>query len=168
MMKRRVKAYTIMEVTVTMLIAGMLISITYTIYSIVSKSYLSFAKKNVDMAVVVTLDKLLRKDFAHADIILKDNDGISVNSTAHFIKYHFDPNFITRTDIRTDTFKVKNEMVITSFEAQPVNEVNETEEQNRLDDLEFILLFQNEKIPYHYHKQYSSVNLIQRNPDAIN
>jgi hypothetical protein len=58
--------------------------------------------------------------------------------------------------------------VNTAFETFPVNEVQETEEQNRIDEFAFTLIFQNEKIPYHYHKLYSSVNLIQRNPNAVN
>ena len=50
MNKHRIKAFTIMEVTVTMLIAAILIGITYTTYSIVLKSYNSFTTKNADMA----------------------------------------------------------------------------------------------------------------------
>jgi prepilin-type N-terminal cleavage/methylation domain-containing protein len=168
MNKYHVKAFTIMEVTITMMIAAILIGITYTAYSIISKSYISFNTKNSDMAVLVQLDRLLKRDLDRAEIMLKDNDGISLKNDVHEIKYKFEPGFITRTDVRIDTFKVKTDLVSTFFEGQPVNETSADEEQNRLDELEFTLLFQNEKIPYHYHKQYSSVNLIQRNPDAIN
>jgi Tfp pilus assembly protein PilE len=167
MTNHRVKAFTIMEVTITMLIAAILIGITYTAYSIIVKSYISFSKKNEDMAVLVRLDELLKKDFAHSEIILKDNNGISFNSDDHVVKYQFNPDFIVRTTTRADTFKVKTGVINTTFENQAVNEVSATDEQNRLDDLDLILLFQDEKIPYHYHKQYSSANLIQRNPDAL-
>jgi hypothetical protein len=157
-----------MEVTIAMLVSAILIGITYTAYSIINKSYISFSRKNEDMAVVVRLDELLKKDFARAEIILKDNDGISLNSAGHIVKYQFDPDFTIRTDIRTDTFKVKTTAINTSFENSAVTEQATSEEQNRLDDLQLILLFQDEKIPYHYHKEYSSLNLIQRNPNAVN
>lgn len=164
----RVKAFTILEVTIAMLIAGVLIAITYTSYSIIVKSYGSFTHKNQDMAQLVRLDEWLKKDFAHAEIVQKDSAGIVLNSADRHIKYKFDPDFIVRIEIRTDTFKVKPETVITSFEDQPVNELPTTEELNRLDDLQLDILFQDEKIPYHYHKQYSSANLINRNPNALN
>jgi Tfp pilus assembly protein PilE len=168
MNKQRVRAFTILEVTITMLITALLIGITYTSYSIVIKSYRSFTTKNDDMAVVVSLDHLLKRDFERADTILKDTDGIVLKSEDKVIKYAFKPDFIVRTSARIDTFKVDAQEVNTTFENMPVNELQATEEQNRINQLDFILVFQNVKIPYHYHKLYSSENLIQRNPNAIN
>jgi prepilin-type N-terminal cleavage/methylation domain-containing protein len=167
MKRHKIKAFTIMEVTITMMIAAILMGITYTAYSIVSRSYLSFNTKNKDMAELEQLDGLLKKDFDRAEIILKEADGISIKHTDRTINYQFNPDYIIRTSGITDTFKIKTGEIATSFEGQPVNEANSSHEQNRLVQLDLSLLFQNEKIPYHYYKQYSSVNLIQRNPDAI-
>ena len=168
MINKRVKAFTILEVTIAMLIAALLIGFTYTAYSIVVKSYSSFNRKNQDMAELVRLDEWLKKDFAHAETVQKDTAGIVFNSEGHHVKYRFDPDFIIRTEIKSDTFKVKTDSVATSFESLPVNELGPADEQNRLDDLDLVILFQGEKIPYHYHKQYSSVNLINRNTNALN
>ncbi|MDR3678550.1 MAG: hypothetical protein P4L41_01210 [Flavipsychrobacter sp.] len=167
-MNKRVKAFTILEVTITMLVAALVMGITYSAYSIIIKSYGAFNKKNQDMAVVVRLDEWLKKDFFRADIVLKDTAGIALNSADRRIKYRFDPDFIVRIEIRADTFKVKTDSLVTSFEDLPVNEFGSTDEQNRLDDLYLVILFQGEKIPYHYHKLYSSVNLINRNANAVN
>jgi len=168
MKRNKIKAFTIMEVTITMMIAAILMGITYTAYSIVSRSYLSFNTKNKDMAELEQLDGLLKKDFDRAEIILKETDGISIKHTDRTVSYQFNPDYIIRTAGITDTFKIKTGEITTSFEGRPVNEANASQEQNRLDQLDLNLLFQNEKIPYHYYKQYSSVNLIQRNPDALN
>jgi Tfp pilus assembly protein PilE len=167
MINKKVSAFTILEVTIAMLIAALLIGITYTAYSIIVKSYSSFNRKNQDMAVLVRLDEWLKKDFDHADTVLKDTAGIMLCSADRRVKYQFDPDFIVRTEIRADTFKIKTENIITSFEGQPVTEFAAGEEQNRLDDLSLVILFRDEKIPYHYHKQYSSANLINRNPNAV-
>jgi len=145
-----------------------LIGITYTSYSIVIKSYHAFTKKNNDMAVVVTLDHLLKRDFEGADTILKDSAGIAIKAGGSLIKYAFTPNFVVRTSAKIDTFKVCTQDVNTMFENNPIPESQALEEQNRIDELGFTLLFQNEKIPYHYRKLYSSENLIQRNPNAFN
>ncbi len=168
MNKYRVKAFTIFEMVITMMITAIVIGITYTSYSIVVKSYNSFNNKNNDMAVVIDLDHVLKRDFERAEIILKDTDGIALKTGAQIIKYQFKPDFITRYGVRIDTFKVQAVDVITAFENMPVNELQVTDEQNRIDEIGFTLLFKNEKIPYHYNKQYSSVNLFQRNPNAIN
>jgi hypothetical protein len=157
-----------MEVTITMLLAAILIGITYTTYTIISKSYLSFTRKNDDMAVVLLVDKLLKKDFSHAEIVLKDSSGVSFKGANRIIKYKFSPDYIVRISGRLDTFKVQTEVIKTAFEQQPAAEFSVIDEESRIDDLELTILLQNEKIPYHYHKQYSSFNLIQRNPDALN
>jgi Tfp pilus assembly protein PilE len=168
MIKQKVKAFTILEVTITMLITALLIGITYTSYSIIVKSYRSFTVKNEEMTVLVTLDHLLKRDFDQAEMIFKDQDGIALTSNDKTIKYEFKPDYIVRIAVRIDTFKVQTQDVNMAFENIPLNEVQETEEQNRIDEVAFILIFQNEKIPYHYNKLYSSVNLIQRNPNAVN
>jgi Tfp pilus assembly protein PilE len=168
MMKQKVKAFTIMEVTITMLITGLIIGITYTSYSIVIKSYHSFTTKNDSMAVLVSLDHVLKRDFDRADSILKDSAGITVKKNDMSIKYVFMPDFIVRNSLKTDTFKVQTQEVMTSFDNIPIIEMQATAEQNRIDGLDFTLVFQNEKIPYHYRKLYSSENLIQRNPNAVN
>jgi Tfp pilus assembly protein PilE len=168
MNKHQLKAFTILEVTITMLVAGVLIGITYTSYSIIVKSYHAFTKKNDNMAVVVTLDHLLKRDFERADIILKDSDGVAMRSGSTIIQYAFTPDFIVRTSAKTDTFKVQAQALKTVFENLPIVEIQPIAEQNRIDEIDFILIFQDEKIPCHYKKFYSSENLIQRNPNALN
>jgi len=157
-----------MEVTITMLVAGLLIGITYSVYSIVIQSYRSFEDKNERMIVLVSLDRVIKRDFDRADSILRESDGVTLIDNGHIVEYAFYPDFILRKTGKIDTFKVKNQNWITSFENTPVNELQTTTEQNRVDQLDFTIIFENEKIPYHYHKLYSSENLIQRNPNALN
>jgi len=168
MSKNRVKAFTIIEVTITMLISAIVIGITYSVYSIVSYSYSSFNSKNENMAVVLRLDELLRKDFDRSQCIVKDTSGITFQAAGRLIKYKFDPDYILRIDLITDTFKVKPDTANVFFETKPINEIETSAEQNQIDELNLTLTSQNEKITYHYHKVYSSENLFTRKPDAIN
>jgi len=167
MSRQRIKAFTIIEVVVTMTIAAILMGLTYTSYQIVNKSYRSFNVKNNEMAALERLDELLKKDFNRSGIIEKDEKGIVIKSSRDTVQYEFTRDFILRISAITDTFKIKNEDLSTSFEDQLINGQGLSEEENRLDGLNISLLLQNEKIFYHYHKVYSSVNLINRNPDAI-
>jgi len=168
MKNQKVKAFTILEVTIAMLIAGLLIAITYTSYSIIIKSYKSFTAKNQNIAVLVSLDHVLRRDFDRADMVLKTSNGIALKNSSQVITYTFSPDFVTRETGKIDTFKVQAQEMKAGFENIPVEELQTTGEQNRLDELAFILIFQNEKIPFHYRKLYSSDNLIKRNPNAVN
>lgn len=164
----KLAAFTILEMTIAMLVAAILIGMTYTAYGIVSRSYLSFIGKNKDMENAVQLDKLLKKDFFRASAISGDKHTIVLKTDSDKVTYTFNPDVITRTQGITDTFKVQIVSVGTSFENHPTDDNPTPVSQGLLDDLELTISCQDQNIPYHYHKQYSSVNLFQQYPDAIN
>jgi len=171
-MKTKVKAFTILEVTITMLIAAVVISITYTAYEIVSKSFISFKSKNEDMAMVANIDHLLKRDFDRADIILSANTGIELRQQDKpVIYYEFANAYIVRKSGAIDTFKVTNRDVKMYFEHQARNssEYMNTSDagNNRIDELSFMIIYKDEMIPCHFYKQYSSVNLMQTNAYAL-
>ena len=58
---QRVAAFTLMEVTIAMLISALVISMTYTIYIIVAHSFTAFNQKNNTIAMETRLDELLQK-----------------------------------------------------------------------------------------------------------
>ena len=167
-MNKKINAFTIMEVTVAMLIAALVIGMTYTAYSVVSRSYQSFHQKNDDIAELLQLDHLLKRDFAQADTILKTANGLTFKNATHTIDYEIDSSLVIRTSAITDTFKVKVSGISTLFEEQPVTNNSDVTEPNRIDELEFQVLFQDKIIPYHYYKTYSAANLIERNAHALN
>jgi len=167
-MNKRVKAFTIMEISIVMLISAIVIGIAYTAFNIINQSYSSFQHKNEDIAVLVRLDELLRKDFSRANTISRTTNGIFVKTGIDSVTYEFEPDFTVRISTIIDTFKLNVQDVVTTFETSPITAISPVTEQNRIDELNFSILFENEKIPYYYHKQYSSSNLIERNPNAIN
>lgn len=164
----KVRAFTIMEVTITMLISAVLIGIAYTSYSIIIKSYQSFNDKNNKLAILYDLDHLLRRDFDQATVISKEESGIDIKKDSILISYQFYPGFVTRKSTRIDTFKVETDGLIANFENAPVNGLAGSGELNRVDELLFNVQLEKEKIPYHYSKIYSSENLLENTPDAIN
>jgi len=168
MIKKQARAFTIMEVTIAMLISAIVIGITYTVYSIISRSYNSFNTKNEEMAVVIRLDELLQKDFDRSECISKDTAGITFQTANNnLVKYKFDRDYVLRIGLITDTFNVNPDTVNTFFETNAVDEIGERAEKNRVDELNLTLTSQNGKITYHYLKVYSSENLFNRKPDAL-
>ena len=167
MSNKRVPAFTIMEVTIAMLLSAIVIGITYTVFTIVTRSYRDYQLKHEKMAVVLRLDELLRKDFDRADIIMKDTDGIAMKNKMQLTKYRFYGDYVLRVGTTVDTFKVKTDSVVSSFENQMIT-TDASGEQSRVDQLDVLIILEKEKIPYYYYKIYSSVNLINRKSNAVN
>jgi len=168
MNKNSVKAFTLMEVTIAMLISAVVIGITYTSYSIVVKYYVAYAKKNTEIIGLTTIDHLLRRDFERADSIRNDTGGIAFSVGGQLVKYEFDTNFIVRKAAGIDTFKVETKALNLFFEGVPVTEDEAAGERKPVDELSFTLLYEKAEIPYHYRKKYSSENLLNSAPNAIN
>ena len=163
----RVKAFTILEVTIAMLLTGLAAGITYTVFSIVLKSYHNYGARNDRISAIITLDHVIKRDFELADTILNYDGGVLMRSGQKNVKYVFSPDYILRETGRIDTFRVRSEDLVVSFDRMPLSRLQTDTEMNRLDELRFVVLFEGDTIPCHYLKQYSSTNLIQRNPNAI-
>jgi hypothetical protein len=167
MTSAKLKAFTIMEVTIVMLVSAIVIAITYTAFSIVNRSLRAFNRQHQDMAIVLQLDRVLRIDIDRAELMLRDTDGVILKNSSRTIKYQFVSDYVLRKELSIDTFKVKIDSISTTFENKQVNVTEERQDESRVDELDVNIHLQNENIPYYYHKQYSSENLINRNPDAV-
>ena len=163
----RVKAFTIMEVTVTMLVAALIITITYTAFSIISRSYDDYLRKQEEMADLTRLDRWLKKDIGRAGLIFRSGNGLRLADSGRVIAYIFEKDLIIRTAGMTDTFRVTPQDLSFRFEQRTVSAAEDTSQRALVDELSFFIPYQDEKIPYHYQKQYSAANLISSQQDAI-
>jgi prepilin-type N-terminal cleavage/methylation domain-containing protein len=155
-MNNKVKAFTLMEITVTMLIAALVISIAYSAYLLVGKSFLSYTVKQDEMADVISLERLIKKDLDRAGIIRKAERGISLRDTNGSISYQFLQDRVIRQALMSDTFKVRTENVTVYFEQHAISS-NETDAV--IDEIAFDVLFRQDILPFRYHKTYSSAEL---------
>lgn len=159
--KNRVPAFTIMELTVAMLISAIVIGLMYSAYAIISKSYLSFVDRNSKTSTLAFLDRRLSRDIDKAEIIWRDSNTVTMRSNKDTVIYRFQADRVIRQKLLADTFKISTESFSTSFESVPVEGNTPDGEEKKIDDLQIVLLADGQKIPYHYHKSYSSVNLFQ-------
>jgi type II secretory pathway component PulJ len=167
-MNRRVKAFTIMEITVAMLISALVIGLAYTCFTIIYQQYHIYNSKQTELMEVDQLNKVLQSDFDKAEMIMQDNDDIVIKNKNGQLSYRIMPAYVLRIANATDTFKVSMQDVTRYFEGKPLTNQSDLPEGNRMDELSFTIIYHNEKIPYYYIKQYSSQNLINRNTHAIN
>jgi prepilin-type N-terminal cleavage/methylation domain-containing protein len=167
MLNHKLKAFTIMEVTIALLVSGILIAIVYVAFAVVNNSYHAFVLKNVESADLAQLDLLLSRDFRRADLIEKTDSGLFFKNNNGGIRYVLNSDYIVRTNGITDTFKFKTTRTNMLFEQQPV-ETGPDALNSRVDELELDLLLHNDKMTFHYYKQYSSANLFEQDTHAGN
>jgi len=152
---KKLPAFTLMEVTIAMLIAAIAIAITFTTYRIVSGAYFNFSKKQEMVATLTTMDKLLKQDFINAKSIVKTEDGVFLEVNKGIITYSFKDNYVLRDQfsLRIDTFKLQVNELVFSFEN------NVVEEGEEVDLLNFKTQLEGDLIPLQYPKTYSAQDL---------
>ena len=155
--KHKVPAFTLMEVTIAMLIAAIAIAVTYTAYRIVSGTYINYTKKQDHVATFSLADQLMKKDFLQADQILRTQDGLDMLSPGALISYQFKDSLMLREQhsLETDTFKLQVKAPRFSFENQDVAE------GAAVDQFDFQTLLEGEVIPLSYKKTYSAQSLFK-------
>jgi hypothetical protein len=153
----KVKAFTILEVTVSMLLAVITISIAYTAYRVVSSSYRQFDIKNKKLAEFIITDKLLKKDISACNKMVRTIDGVSLLGNEGEIRYTFEADYILRNqfDIRTDTFFVKNADFISLFEKK------EAFSGEMTDNIRFSADLEDKTVKLGYFKNYSAEQLFR-------
>lgn len=156
-LNRKVPAFTLMEVTISMLVAAVAIAIAFTAFRIVSGSYSGFTKKQDRVATLTSFDKVLKQDFLKANRILKSEDGLALTLEGGLIKYHFSQAYLVRDQfsLRTDTFKLAVNDIGFLFENGPV------EEGSYVDFLNFKAVVDGDVVPLQYHKIYSAQDLFK-------
>ncbi|TKC09085.1 hypothetical protein [Pedobacter frigoris] len=156
-LNKKLPAFTIMEVTISMLVAGIAIAIAFTAFRIVSGSYSGFTKKQEKVAALTTLDKVLKQDFLKADSIVRTEDGLVLKVKEGLITYQFDDQYLVRDQLslRQDTFKMPVHELVLSFEKRV------SEAGDRVDQLSFKTEADGDLIPLQYQKIYSAKDLFQ-------
>jgi len=157
-MEKKIDAFTILEVTLVMLLAGICISIAFTAMGMVRQSYHRYDEKNKKIAACMLLQKLLQQDFLKSTEILNSEEGIIAKSDSGVITYHFAPEFILRKQygLANDT------LFITSQDLQKVYNGTEVSVDNRINRLSFRLLLHGNFISYDFEKQYSAEEVINK------
>lgn len=163
----KIKAFTILEVTISMAISAIVIMITYTAYQIISKGYINFNDKNDGLAMLITLDNLLKQDFIQADAVLLSSNGFIFKKDSSKVIYELGDSLIVRKSTINDSFPVKIIKRAVSFNGLPVqidhlkiNEEHLNEIENyKFDQLDLTIKYKTEMINNTYIKTYSSSDL---------
>lgn len=153
--KYKLGAYTILEVTVVMILSAVCISIIYTAFSIINGSFIQFNQRNKQLSEIVLTDHLLRKDFFSSEQVRRSEKTLLFKLDSGVISYAFEEGFILRDQfsIRTDTLRLDVEGWDTRFEGR------EIPDETLLDELNLSVWAEGERIKLSYIKRYSSADL---------
>ena len=157
-MFRRVKAYTIVELIVVMLISSALISMAYGGFHLVQKLFGRFQSAQETVARTVLLDRLLNHDIGRSQTVRRTPDGLACSFPEKTIGYQFLEECIVRSEPGTqDTFR------ITPIQVQVLSGGQLAELPGTLvDELSFDNL-RDDAQTYHYTKHYAA-DILQAEP----
>lgn len=157
-MIKKVKAFTIIELVVVMILTAIIVGIVYSAYSIVGNQYYVYKKTGTQNSQVALLSMLLNKDFTSSHFIKYGNDELFFYSKEdNFIHYVFEENYITRnSNSVTDTFPI-NPLNIQMKFLQELQLVH----NSLVDELYFEAVIFNQQQLFHFKKQYAADVLME-------
>ena len=153
----KISAYTLLEVTIAMLLAAITIGICYTAFTLMNQYYAEIKNRKDQVGEILLLQQLMSRDIEQATLIKKQTDGIKISYDTVDISYHFAADFITRDyqQIKIDTIKIAAAALDLRFENR------EAVNDGLLDEIVFICKRKNKSFPMHFKKTYSATNLFQ-------
>lgn len=152
-----IKAYTLMEMTVAMLLAAISITICYSAYGIVSGYFLGFQQKNKQAQDLLMFTHAMESDLQRCKLVLRLDDGVELKCDSVNVNYLFASKYILRVlgELKTDTIRLEHTPVLTFFEGSEVND------SDTIDRIDLSIVLAQKPIPLQFRKSYSSVNLFQ-------
>lgn len=154
---KKIRAFTILELSVVMAISGIVFAISYSAYNIINRQYSEFKDASEKIMDVSTLNAVLTKDFFEAKEIRKNGKELLIKLMGGSeVIYRFESDALIRkvNDVN-DTFENSGN-VKTSFFGK------EQTENNGLID-EFYCEMGDKAFPLHIKKYYAADILIELN-----
>lgn len=147
----KVKAITVLEVMISLIISSLVISLSYQSFQLIRQMHSTYSKKREVEESFLSFDKIFSKDFEKASLVLSDgNRKIICVLGGREIQYYFYQDYILRESGGiSDTFQVVHDVEFhvfpeTSMTGYPL--IQKVELNSSLGDY---------LIPFLYQKQYS-------------
>lgn len=153
---QQLKAFTLLELLVAMAITGIVVSIAGLAFSLLDKQVSGYRSESALVNSVFALHGRMQRDIMDAASVNKDEQDIIIerrNRTV--IKYTFGDKYVLfAANERTDTFFVAAENIKAFFMQE--------EAEGLIDELYFEAKVNDQKETFHYTKQYTAGELMNR------
>ena len=105
---KKIKAFTILEIVITLAIMSIIVAITYSIYTMLSGHLIGFSKNTEATNSYNELDTRLQYDFYNASTFEYTNESLLLTGSNDSIMYAYNEDFLIRKSRqRLDTFNIK-------------------------------------------------------------
>ena len=154
---RKIKAYTLMEVTVAMLLSAITIAICYTAYTTIKGYFFSFKQRTNEAEELLYFKHVMERDLQKSNYVFYIKDGIELLVDSSSVKYIFNDSSTLRSlsTGQTTTLKVAAKDLKFFFEQK------EIVGPDTIDQLNLNLKLGKTNMPLQFHKFYSASNLFK-------
>jgi len=147
----KLKAYTISELTIALVVTGIVISIAGSVLFLIKKQYDNYEEKNRTTYQLNLVEYLLKKDFEKADSIFWKEEKLTLFQDIDKIKYTLEEEYIIRNqEIVSDTFFFQVGEVSTAFLIG----------KKYVSSLSFDIVIKERKYPVYLRKEYAPSTLL--------
>ncbi len=113
---KRIKAYTILEVLVAMVISTLVISGSFLAYDMTYKQFKHYQEVSYSTNEAVTFHSVLGKDMAGSTVVRVTDKGLECIPKGEKVSYEFKSDYVLRkVALVTDTFHVNQEDLLLTF-----------------------------------------------------
>lgn len=157
-MNRRISAFTLIELTVVMLISGFLFGIAYFSLQLFQNRYQHFSVETEKLMEIGRLTYLLNNDFNQAQVIIADREDIVFQMDSSTVHYQFLPEYSLRKQqsVVTDTF-----WIVSEGKRMHLLGKEKVSETGLIDELEFGYTYHEEPYLFHFYKPYDAEVLME-------
>ncbi len=155
MFHKQLKAFTLLELLVGMILSGIVLTATFTAYRITTKQYETYREKSKSITEISFFVSQLQVDFSNATTITQHSENtIHLQSDKRKLEYIFSAKHVLRNDFQQiDTFHVAVQGIESLYKSQKVNDEN-----SELDELHIRVTFEG--------KTENKIYLKTKNPKA--
>lgn len=156
---KRLKAFTLIELLIAMVVGGIVIGGAFEVYLFSSRQFLKYKASNEEITRIVMLDGILHSDFFNSTSVVRKSDNcMEMKSSDKVIDYRFERNFVLRSFIGvSDTFFLKVSVVQMQFKGKL-----QLEGERLIDELEIISKEGDEEKVFCFFKEYSADVLMKQ------
>jgi len=155
----KLKAFTLLEMIVVMILTLLVSGIAFQAYQIVAKQYYSFRismKRNNELLL---FERTLLQDISGAEYVQKTQEGIECVLPDRNISYNFENDYVLRAITVPDTFFLKVENDSAFFFSKKNISIGDI-----IQKLSFSIIIEGEKLDYTFAKTYGADVLMKFNP----
>ncbi|MDR6735546.1 prepilin-type N-terminal cleavage/methylation domain-containing protein [Sphingobacterium sp. 2149] len=160
----KLKAFTLMELTIAMLISAISIGMAFYMFQYFQQLFLQQQKQRQERFSYSLFKHLLEQDIDRSVWLKTSENGLICENEFGNISYEFAPKFIVRNQntVEKDTFLIQTVNLDTTPRIQHLPSEELT------DHIHLNIRFENKEHQFDYHKIYSAQQLLQLDSEVTN